>query len=98
MHGPEIAEDNSAEVLMRNTNKNLKNQKGQSLVEYLILVSIIGVGTMAISRSLGHQLNSRFAQVVSSLGGKVEGNVDNTTITQETLRKKNMTDFFSNAK
>lgn len=78
--------------------RSVRNQRGQSLVEYLILVSIIGVGTMAISRSLGHQLNSRFAQVVSSLGGKVEGSVDNTTVTQETLRKKNMTDFFSNAR
>lgn len=78
--------------------QTVRNQRGQSLVEYLILVSIIGVGTMAISRSLSHQLNSRFAQVVSSLGGKVEGSVDNTTVTQETLRKKNMTDFFSNAR
>ena len=40
----------------------IKNQSGQSLVEYLVIVSIIAIGSVAVVRGLGETISVRFAQ------------------------------------
>lgn len=47
----------------------LKNQKGQGLIEYLILVAIMGVATLATVRMVQHRLSARFTDVARVLEG-----------------------------
>lgn len=46
------------------------NQSGQSLVEYLLLLALMAVGTMAAVRVLNQNVNGKFAQVIDSVQGK----------------------------
>ncbi len=82
---------------MRNSkkrNKNhLKNQKGQTLIEYLIIVALVGVGSIALMRAVSQNINTRFADVVVGLGGNVAGNRDAAEVSQNMYRKRSMRDF-----
>jgi hypothetical protein len=71
----------------------LFSQKGQSLVEYLIIVAIVGIGSIALMRAIGQNLNARFADVVYSLGGNVEGNRKAADVSTHMYRKRDLKDF-----
>jgi len=70
------------------------NQKGQSLVEYLVIVSLVGVGSIAIMRAVGNNVSSQFAQVAKALGGTVEGNAKAETVSESMYKKKDLKNFF----
>jgi len=73
----------------------LKNQRGQTLIEYLIIVALVGIGGLAIMRTVGQSVNVQFAYVVKSLGGKVEGNLsDATTVTKAMYKRRDLRNFF----
>ena len=46
------------------------NSKGQGLIEYLILVALMGVATIAIIRTLNQTVKSRFANSIYALQGR----------------------------
>ncbi|MBI1861830.1 MAG: Flp family type IVb pilin [Deltaproteobacteria bacterium] len=49
------------------------NQRGQGLVEYLILVCLVGVATIGVVSVVGQNLRARYATISSALRGeKVE--------------------------
>ena len=75
----------------------LKNQKGQGLVEYLIIVSLVAVVTMVIMRPLGQQLKAKFADIARAMGATVEGNINNARISSASLKKNDMKDFMQGA-
>lgn len=70
-----------------------QKQRGQGLVEYLILVAILAVGTMAAVRLIGHSLNSRFARVAQSLGADIQGNLATPKADAKTFDKKDLRNF-----
>jgi len=43
-----------------------KKQKGQGLIEYLILVALMGVATIGVIRILNQTVKSRFASAPAS--------------------------------
>ena len=49
-----------------------KNQRGQGLIEYLILIALMGIATIGIIRTLNQTLKSRFANAVYALQGKTQ--------------------------
>lgn len=77
--------------------KPKKAQRGQSLIEYLMLVALIGIGSLAILRSVSQNLQVRFAQVVTGLGGKVEGSMQAAPVTSNAYKKKDLGNFLSGA-
>ena len=48
----------------------LKNENGQGLIEYLIVVALIAVATIAVTRVLGQAVQSRFASIAHALQGE----------------------------
>jgi pilus assembly protein Flp/PilA len=77
--------------------KTIRNQKGQSLVEYLVIVALVGVGTMGIMRAVGQNVSVQFAKVVKALGGEVEGTTKATAVSEGTYKKKDLRNFMSGA-
>jgi Flp pilus assembly pilin Flp len=71
----------------------VKNQKGQALIEYLIIVALVGVGSIALMRAVSQNINARFANVVHALGGKVEGKRNASEVTSNMYRKRDLRDF-----
>ena len=58
-----------------------------------VIVALVGVGSIALMRAVSQNLNTRFAQVVVALGGKVEGNKDAAVVTANMYRKRDLRDF-----
>jgi pilus assembly protein Flp/PilA len=77
--------------------KLLQNQKGQSLVEYLIIVAIVGIGSIAITRSMGQVITVKMATVVEKLGGKIDGDLSQVKVSKSAYKKKDFTSFMDGA-
>ena len=52
------------------TIKKKQRQRGQGLIEYLILVALMGVATIGVIRILNQTVKSRFASAIYALQGK----------------------------
>lgn len=78
--------------------KSVRNQKGQGLIEYLIIVAIVAVGSMAIMRTVGSSLNRKFAEVAVALGAKKNGTIDEVTVSKSSYQKKDLTTFMNGAR
>jgi Flp pilus assembly pilin Flp len=74
--------------------ENLKqNERGQGLIEYLVIVALMGVATIAIVRSLSQTVESRFASVTYALQG-VKKSVAYDKIEDTSFKKKDLGNFF----
>ena len=47
-----------------------RNQRGQGLIEYLIVVALIAVATIGIMRVVGQAVGTRFASISDALQGE----------------------------
>lgn len=72
------------------------NQGGQSLIEYLILVALMGIATVGIIRTLQGALNSRYASVIHSLQG-TNKRAEAVQINESDLKRKDLGDFMNGA-
>jgi pilus assembly protein Flp/PilA len=77
-------------------NARLNNQRGQTLIEYLIIVALVGVGSIALMRAVSQQINFKFAAVVKGLGGSVE-EIGTAEVRKNMMRNRDMKDFASGA-
>lgn len=73
----------------------LKNNKGQSLVEYMVIVALMAVSSMGIMRVLSQTTSGKLAKITQSLqGGKAHIDVEFEKIDKSDIRKKDMGNFF----
>jgi len=82
---------------MNSVSQSIRNQKGQTLIEYLIIVALVGVGSIALMRAVSQNINAKFAGVVHALGGTVEGGRKAAAVTENMYRKRDMKDFVNGA-
>lgn len=52
--------------------RSILNSRGQSLIEYVILVALVGVATMGMVRTLQSQVKSNMGGVINALRGHTE--------------------------
>jgi pilus assembly protein Flp/PilA len=71
----------------------VKNQKGQGLIEYLIIVALMGVATIAIVRVMGQTVSSRFATITYALQG-VKRSAQAEQVEDGQYKKKDLGNFF----
>lgn len=74
----------------------IKNQRGQGLIEYLIIVALMGIATIAIIRVMGQTVSSRFASITYALQGKRK-QVTPERIEESYYKKKDLSNFFDGA-
>ena len=74
----------------------LKNQKGQGLIEYLLLVCLMAVGTIGVVRVLQKTVQVNFANATSALQGHTKV-AEHEKINTNDFKKKDMSDFMSGA-
>ncbi len=75
----------------------MNNQKGQSLVEYLIIVALVGISTIAVMKAVGQNINVQYAKIVKALGGDVEGSPKAAPVSESMYRKKDLRNFLNGA-
>ncbi len=79
--------------------QQLKNNRGQGLVEYMVIVALMAVATMGIMRILSKTTAGKLTQITQSLqGGKASISVEFEKIEQSDLRKKDMSNFFNGSR
>ncbi len=76
------------------TKKSILNKKGQGLIEYLIIVAIVAVGSMAVVRVVGANLSVKFGAVANALGGVSGKNQSAHEVTNNMTKKRDFSDFF----
>lgn len=71
----------------------VQNQKGQALMEYLILVCLMGVACIGMVRLLQNTVNVNFANAVNSLQGGKSGQKTHEKVEDSDVKKKDFSDF-----
>lgn len=77
--------------------KKILNQKGQGLIEYLIIVAIVAVGSIAVIKVVGGNINVTLAKVAKSLSGEAAGDIKHHEVTDGLYKKKDLGNFFQGA-
>lgn len=78
---------------MKPLNK-IKCSKGQGLIEYLIIVAIIAIGSIAVIKVVGANLDVQFANVAQALGGNGSRKKEAHEVTDNMYKKRDLGNFF----
>lgn len=73
--------------------KSIRNQRGQGLIEYLIIVALMGVASIGIVRVLGSTVNNKFTQITKGLRGD-QSKVRYERLDDSLHKKKDLDNFF----
>jgi pilus assembly protein Flp/PilA len=76
--------------------KNLSNQRGQGLIEYLIIVALVAVAGIAVMKVVGQNVHAQFANVAFAIQGK-SSEVHLDEVRESQYQKRDMGDFFKGA-
>lgn len=73
------------------------NQKGQGLVEYLIIVSLVAVATISVIRVVGQNVSVQYANIAKALGGRDDRQLAAERVEDHMYKKKDLSDFLKGA-
>lgn len=74
--------------------KTVRNNKGQGLVEYLIIVAIMAVASISVIKLVSSNLRSQFANVANALGTNQTTKVESKAASDSHYKSKDLSDFF----
>ncbi len=75
----------------------MRNQRGQGLIEYLIIVALMAVATIGVVRLLGHSVSVQLANVTNAIQGKEKGKIQADSIEERHYKKKDLSNFLNGA-
>jgi pilus assembly protein Flp/PilA len=71
----------------------IQNQRGQGLIEYLIIVALMGVATIAIVRTMGEAVSKKFTSITYALNG--EKRSFKAIVKEDMYKKKDLGSFLN---
>src|SRR4051794_1635136 len=72
--------------------ETMKNQRGQGLIEYLILVCLVAVSAIAILSVVGTNVKEQYARISNSLAGD-KAKVSVTKPSKTTYQQRGLNDY-----
>lgn len=75
--------------------KRKSDQRGQGLVEYLILVALMAVATIGIINVLNQNVKSQFANVIYSLQGGKKKQAKQQSVEEHDFKKTDFSNFMN---
>lgn len=75
----------------------IRNQRGQSLIEYVILVALVGVATIGMVRLLQKSVKVNLANIVHALQSDGKRKESFERVEDSDLRKSDFSDFMNGA-
>ena len=70
----------------------VRNERGQGLIEYLVIVALMGVATIAIVRVMGQTVEAKFGNIAHAL--RADGKTEKVeTIDASYTKKKDLGNF-----
>ena len=79
-------------------NHLLKNQKGQGLIEYLILVALIAVSAVGVVRVVGQNISKNYENINRALGAEKSEKLKLENASEKNLNKKDLADFMEGSR
>ena len=76
--------------------KILKNQKGQGLIEYLVLVAFMVVACIGVIRGINHTINTKYQEIDFALRG-TEKHIERERVNHTLSKKRSLSDFIRGA-
>lgn len=73
--------------------RNVGN-KGQGLVEYLIIVALIAVAGITVMKLLGQNIRAQYANIADSIQGKNTKKKEMDEVRDTHFKSRDMSDFF----
>lgn len=74
---------------------SIRNQRGQGLIEYVILVALVAVATMGLVKSLQGSVQVNLSRIIYALQGREAGvRGDHQPLKQSDISKKDFSDFW----
>lgn len=74
----------------------MKRNRGQGLIEYLILVALMAVATIGVVRTLNHTVKAKFANAIYALQGSSK-RVKSESVTSTQYKKTDLSNFVNGA-
>lgn len=78
---------------MNQFSKPVSNQRGQTLIEYLIIIALVGIGSIGLVKAVSKQMNAKFSHVLRSLDGTVNGSINNAQVSTKSYQNLDMSNF-----
>jgi Flp pilus assembly pilin Flp len=76
--------------------KIFRSQKGQGLIEYLIIVALMSVATIGIMRFLNQAVKAKFASSIYAIQGvKKQGRIE--SLSEDDYKKSDFSNFMNGA-
>jgi Flp pilus assembly pilin Flp len=76
----------------------LKNQKGQGLIEYLILVALIAVTTIGVIKVVGKNVATQYENINRAMGAKKSNQLAIANATDNSLKQKDLSNFMESSR
>jgi pilus assembly protein Flp/PilA len=76
--------------------KNILNENGQGLIEYLVIVALVAVAGIAVMKVVGQNVRAQFANVADAIQGNT-GKAKLDEVRESHYKKRDMGDFFRGA-
>lgn len=84
--------------MQKKLNHLLKNQKGQGLIEYLILVALIAVSAVGVVRVVGNNISKNYENINRALGAEKSEKLKLENASDKNLNKKDLADFIEGSR
>lgn len=73
--------------------KTKLNEKGQGLIEYLLIVALMAIASIGVVRVMNQTITAKFATITHALQGKKKS-IQVESIESSDYKKKDMKNFF----
>lgn len=78
--------------------KNIANQKGQGLIEYLILIALISVTTVGVVKVVGNNIATQYENINRALGAKNSQSLTIKNASDNALKQKDLSNFLDSVR
>ncbi|MBC7741968.1 MAG: hypothetical protein H7061_07215 [Bdellovibrionaceae bacterium] len=78
--------------------KPVKNQRGQGMIEYLILVALIAAGTIGVVKVVGQNVRIQYENINRVLGAKKSTQLDSKNANDNQLNQKDLSNFMDGSR
>lgn len=75
-----------------------KNQKGQGLIEYLILVALIAVTTIGVIKVVGNNVATQYENINRAMGAKNSQKLTISNASENSLKQKDLSNFMESSR
>ncbi|OFZ30460.1 MAG: hypothetical protein A2622_08640 [Bdellovibrionales bacterium RIFCSPHIGHO2_01_FULL_40_29] len=78
--------------------KKLKSNRGQGLIEYLILVALIAVGSIGVMKVVGQNVAIQYENLNRAMGASIAEKRQVLNADESTLNRKDLSNFMDSSR